>query len=58
MSDQNNNLDPELLSQLPQYKAGFDNLRDAVNNLNKEIVNSTDKFTKLNMQTRNCKLGV
>ncbi|OKS84843.1 hypothetical protein [Mucilaginibacter polytrichastri] len=52
MPDENNKLDRELLSQLPQYKAGFDNLRDAVNNLNKEIVNSTDKFTKLNAQNK------
>jgi len=52
MPNQNNNLDPELLNQLPQYKASIDSLRDAVNNLNKEIGNSTDKFTKLNAQNK------
>jgi|GEM_PF-4850902 len=40
-------INSDMLNQLPKYKAGFDNLRNAVNNLNKEIVNSTDKLSKL-----------
>ncbi|MFD1255708.1 hypothetical protein ACFQ3S_02785 [Mucilaginibacter terrae] len=44
------NINSDALSQLPKYKAGFDSLRDAVNNLNKEIVASTDKLSKLNVQ--------
>jgi hypothetical protein len=45
-------INSDALNQLPKYKAGFDNLRDAVNNLNKEIVNSTDRLSKLNSQQK------
>ena len=51
MPDQKINVDIEItsdvLNQLPKYKAGFDNLRDAVNNLNKEIVSSIQKHILL-----------
>jgi len=54
MSDQKINVDIEItsdaLNQLPKYKAGFDNLRDVVNNLNKKIANNTDKLNKLNKE--------
>ena len=43
MPDQKINVDFEItsdaLNQLPKYKAGFNSLRDGVNNLNKEMIN-------------------
>lgn len=48
----NDGFNEDMLNQLPQLKAGINDLRDAINSLNKEITNSTDKFTKLNAQNK------
>jgi hypothetical protein len=45
-------INSDALNQLPKYKAGFDSLRDAVFNLNREIVSSTEKLSKLNTENK------
>ena len=51
MADQKIKIDidiqSEALKQLPQYKKGFDELKVAINNLNNEIVTSTEKLSKM-----------